>query len=148
MAAFNAAKQRSEDLTELVRGGKFPEEPAAVDSSVIEDWSSVIDRNVIMERLEISVSDLLREPTSSVDALKADGDIVIHEADMIALMGRVLQQPGMYDADDDDYNALAEEMVAAARAMKSAAREGNLEVVNRSLNLINQSCSNCHDDWR
>ncbi|MGI9516490.1 MAG: hypothetical protein ACR2NP_05570, partial [Pirellulaceae bacterium] len=104
MAAFNAAKQRSETLTEMVRGGKFPDEPEAGDSTAVEDWSAVIDRSIIMERLEVSVSELLKEPTSSEDALKADGDVVIHEADMIALMGRVLQQPGMYDADDDDYN--------------------------------------------
>lgn len=146
MSAFNNVKQRTEDLAELVRGGKFPEEPDA--DGEISDWSMVVDRNPIMTRLELSVSEELKQPTSSEKDFKDNIDLIIHEASLIAAMGRVLQLPEMLDADDDDYKAYSEEMLAAAQEMKNAARENSLERVNVALNKINQACTNCHGDFR
>ncbi len=146
IAAYNSVKQRTEDLSELVRGGKFPDEPNA--DKPIDDWSSIIDRNPIMNRLELAVSDELKTPTSSEKEFKANMELVQHEAGLIAAMGRVLQSPEMLDADDEDYKAYAQQMVSAAMDMRSAAAAGDLEQVNLHLNRINQSCSECHGDWR
>ena len=63
-------------------------------------------------------------------------------------MSRVLQLPEMLDADDDDYNAISEEMLVAALEMKAAAEAKNLEGVNSALNRINQACTKCHGDYR
>ena len=146
ISAFNSVKQRTEDLTELVRGGKFPAEPNA--SSEVEDWSVIVDRNPIMSRLELSVSEELKQATASEKDFKSQLDIVTHEAGVIAAMSRVLQLPEMLDADDDDYNAISEEMLVAALEMKAAAEAKNLEGVNSALNRINQACTNCHGDYR
>ncbi len=146
MIAFNSAKQRTEDLTELVRGGKFPEEPNA--TAEVGDWSMIVDRNPIMGRLELSVSEELKKATASEKDFKNQVDIVMHEAGVVAAMSRVLQLPEMLDADDDDYSAIAEEMLLAALEMKAAAKAKNLEGVNSALNRINQACTNCHGDYR
>ena len=146
ISAFNNAKQRTEDLTELVRGGKFPEEPNV--SSEIEDWSMIVDRNPIMSRLEVSVSEELKSATASDKDFKENIDIVLHEAGIIAATARVLQLPEMLDADDDDYNQYAQEMLVAAMEMKAAAKSNNLEGVNAALNQVNQACTKCHGDYR
>ena len=146
MAAFNNVKRRTEDLTELVRGGKFPEESNA--ESDIGDWSMIIERGPIMNRLELSVLEELKQPTASEKDFQGNIDLIKHEAGLISALGRVLQLPEMMDADDEDYSAFAQEMLAAALEMKTAADEKNLEGVNQALNRINQACSKCHGDYR
>lgn len=146
MASFNNVKQRSQDLTDLVRGSKYPDEPRA--KPTIEDWSTVADRNAIMNRLETSVSETLKEPTSNEKAFKDNVSKVSHEAGMIAAMGQILTLPEMLDAEEDDYKALAQSMLAAAREMKEAADVGNLEQVNAALNRVNQACVDCHAGWQ
>lgn len=146
ISAFNNAKQRTEDLTELVRGGKFPEEPNV--SSEIEDWSMIVDRNPIMSRLEVAVSEELKSATASEKDFKENIDVVLHEAGIIAATSRVLQLPEMLDADDEDYNQYAQEMLVAAVEMKAAAKANNLDGVNAALNRVNQACTRCHGDYR
>lgn len=146
IAAFNNVKQRATDLEGLVRGEKFPDEPNA--KPEFDDWSLIVDRNPIMNRLQLSISEELKKPTSNENEFKNNIELIEHEASLIAAMGRVLQSAEMLDADDDDYNAYAQEMLEAGMSMRAAARQKNLEGVNAALNRINQSCTNCHGDYR
>ena len=146
MSAFQNAQRRTEDLTRLVRGEKFPDEPGATEE--VDDWSMIVDRNPIMTRLELSVSEELKQATASEKDFKNAIDVVMHEAGIIAATSRVLQLPEMLDADDEDYAAYSQEMLDAALEMKAAAVAKNLDDVNSALNRINQACTNCHGDFR
>jgi hypothetical protein len=60
----------------------------------------------------------------------------------------VLQAPGMPDAEDDSYRALAEEMAAAALQLSESTTRGQFEEASAALNRITQACDNCHADWQ
>ncbi len=147
ISSFRNVEQRKEDLNELVRGGKFPELPGATFEQVT-DWSSLVDRGPIMTRLELSVSAELKQATASEKDFQENVNAVLHEAAIVAALGRVLQLPEMLDADDPEYNAWAQQMLTAALDMKAAARVKDLDGVNSALNRINQACTQCHGDYR
>jgi hypothetical protein len=144
-AAFRSASEASSRLADLIRGGSFGNEPGA---GPITDWSLVADRTVLMTRLETSTGGPLREALVSSDSMASDSDSILHEAAIIAAIGRVLQQPELPDADDEDFRQLAEEMVAASRELGQAAAREDFDAAVAALNRINQSCVACHADWR
>lgn len=145
LPAFEFSQSTTQRLTDLIRGGSFSEEPNA---KPVTDWSMVIDRNTLMSRLERNVSETLKEATSTPQSFSRDAENVVHEAALIAALGRILQRPDMLDADDEDYTAIAEEMVVAAQALSAAAEAADHDAAVQSLNRINRSCINCHAEWR
>ena len=143
--SYANARRCKEDLLELVRGGSFPTEPEITE---IKDWAEVVDRGPIMQRLEYAMQERLKEATSSENAFRGDAETVLHEANLIAVMSRVLKLPEMLDADDDSYTEYADQMLAAAQAMTTAVKTNDYQGVNASLNMLRQSCDACHGDWR
>ena len=142
--AYESCKRRLGDLQEMVRGGTFAASEKPVEKL---DWSIVIDRNPIMNRLEASRV-TLKELTSNENAFKADVGKVFHETQMVAAMAQTLIRENMLDADDDGYSDYAKAMSAAATQAAEACKTQNFEEVSKAVNLIGQSCSNCHDDWK
>lgn len=145
LAAFENAKRTTQRLGDLVRGGNFGDE---VNAAVIEDWSSVVDRTALMNRLDEIVTGPLKTATSSKDEFSSETESIMHEAAIVAAIGRVLQLPEMDDADDEDYSALAIDMVESARILSSAAIDNDFDAAAVGLNKISQSCVRCHADWR
>ncbi len=145
IAAFENAQRTTQRLADLVRGGNFGEE---VIVTAIEDWSGVVDRTALMNRLDAIVTGPLKTATSSKDGFAAETESIVHEAAIMAAVGRVLQLPAMDDADDEVYSAFATEMIAASRLISSAAIANDLEAAAIALNQISQSCVRCHADYR
>ena len=145
VAAFENARQTTQRLGDLVRGGNFGDE---VNAAPVEDWSSVVDRTALMNRLDEIVTGPLKTATSSKDEFSAETESIIHESAIVAAIGRVLQLPEMDDADDEDYSALAVEMIDAASILSGAAIANEFDVAAGGLNKISQSCVRCHADWR
>ena len=54
----------------------------------------------------------------------------------------------MNDADDDGYLDLAKSMIAAANQTKDACLNQDYGAAATAINLIDQSCNNCHDEWK
>lgn len=142
--AYESCKRRNEDLSEMVRGGTFAASEKAPDAL---EWSVVIDRNPVMRRLETAQA-RLKELTSNENVFKKDVATVYHESQMVALMAQVLMRENMQDAEDDDYCSHSELMCNSANAAVKGCQTQNYEEVSKAVNVIGQSCSNCHDDWR
>ena len=63
-------------------------------------------------------------------------------------MGQVLKRENMTDADDDGYLELSQAMTDAAVLTKEACENQDYDAAAKAINLIDQSCNNCHDEWR
>jgi hypothetical protein len=142
--AFESCKRRKEDLQEMVRGGNFAGEekpPATL------DWASVIERSPIMDRLQVSI-DLLKQSSANEGDFNRNVEKIKHESELVAAMAQTLMRENMTDADDDGYLEFSKSMSKAAVQTGKACDEKDFDKASTAINLIGQSCSNCHDEWR
>lgn len=142
--AYESCKRRKDDLVEMVRGGNFAGEEKPPEQL---DWSAVVERSPIMDRLQVSY-DLMKQTTSSEGEFAKSVDQIRHEAELVAAMSQTLMKENMTDADDEGYLEFAKSMSDAAVLATKACAEKDYDGASRAVNLIGQSCSNCHDEWR
>lgn len=142
--SYQYAVARRDDLAELIRGGNMSSNEKPVDALV---WGDVVSRSPLMERLQESV-DKVKPMLSSKDEFSANREAILHEANLLAAMSEILGRDSMEDAEEDDYVAYTREMGNGARMMISSLTADSYDAVSEGFNQINQSCSNCHDDWR
>ncbi len=142
--AFESCKRRAESLAELVRGGKFTGEETPAETM---DWSVVVERAPLMERLGQSMEQLKMLTASKADFTR-DAAVVNHESEMIAAIAAVLIKENMTDADDSGYAAFAAAMQKSALATTAAVKSQDYDAASRAVNGISQSCDNCHSEWR
>lgn len=142
--AYNEAKERKQDLTDIVGGNAFagtaPAEPT-------NDWSAICDRAPLMVRLQTAI-DSLKAMTANEAAFKADLENVRIEASLVAAIGEVLSQEGMEDYSEDDYVKFAFEMRDAGIEIISAVKTESFDQASAATIVIGQSCDRCHNDWR
>ncbi len=142
--SYNYAVARRDDLQELVRGGNMNSNEKPVESF---EWGDVVGRNPVMQRLQESV-DKLRPMLANKDGFSESPEEILHEASIVAALGRILVDETMEDGDDEDYAAHSNIMAGGALEIASALQTGNYSGAEAGLNTINQSCSNCHDEYR
>lgn len=140
---YNEAKLRQQDLQDLVSGGGLQER--ATDER--NDWVMIVERGPLMEYAE-SLLDRMQDATRSGAAFSQAADSLVRDAQMLAIVGTVLQAEGMIDADDEDYNGLSQEMVDAATSLAAAGEREDAESARAAVGTIGQSCVNCHDQYR
>ncbi|MCH2183052.1 MAG: hypothetical protein MK108_13695 [Mariniblastus sp.] len=144
LQAYNNAKLQKENLTELVRGGGFGNQQKPVDAV---DWASAVKRSPIMVQLETTLK-TLKPHLANKTEFTQNNETVLHGASLVAAMGQVLGHPEMDDAEEEDYLVYAEAMKKAAGQVVQGCQTNNYDLAAEGFNLIEQSCSNCHDEWR
>ena len=72
--------------------------------------------------------------------------MILKEAELVAAMSQVLIQEDMDEYDEDEYVEYSKAMSKAAQDLAAAARAKNYDTAAPAFNLIQQACSNCHDD--
>jgi hypothetical protein len=142
--AYQNARIRRDDLQEMIRGGAFPDVEKPIDEL---DWSQVVDRVPVMTQLQESL-DELKQQTSSQGGFDGKLDQVAHRAAMIAAIGLVLTQENMDDADDEGYTKFANKMSTNALAVLDACKVKDFQAAASAVNKIDQSCNNCHEEWK
>ena len=142
-AAFEYVKLRKQDLMELVRGGAIA---AQKDTSL--KWPDVIDRTTVMIRLEKALSEVLKPETANEKQFRKSKDSIQQQAYIVAAIGKVITLKDMDEAEEADYVKYAEDMRQAARELAKAIEIDDFQVVIESVNRIEQSCNDCHGDWR
>ena len=142
--AYESCRRRLEDLTEMVRGGSFAATENPPDTL---DWSNVVDRSPMMERLQ-SAQDQLKLLTASKGEFTRELSKVLHEAELVATIAHILTLENMTDADDEGYVEFASEMNKAALQIIAACRNNDYEAASNAANATSQSCDNCHSEWR
>lgn len=143
--SFNSTQRFHQELSDIVRGGRRPSEAEA---EIPEDWAQIVDRTTLMWRLDQSVQDRIKAPLASKESFERATDDVLREAALVAVIGRVLIENEMLDAEDEDYVDYGKQMIAAGLEMRFAVLETNYDSAIQALSSINQSCMDCHADWR
>lgn len=142
--AYNEAKERKQDLADIVGGNPFvsnnPVEPE-------NDWSAICDRAPLMVRLQVAV-DSLKAMTANEAAFKNDLETIRAEASLVAAIGEVLSLEGMEDYSEEDYVKFAFEMRDAGVQIVNAVKTESFDQAASAAIVIGQSCDRCHNDWR
>ncbi len=143
--AYAQADRAKEDLTIVVNGGKVNVPGSSEEAA---DWSSIVDRSPLMQRLETAQQSKLQQAVASEAEFKANEDTLFHEANIVAAIGEVLTREGMEDAIEEDYAAHAIRMRDAAREVIDALKLKNYDQARKAVGEIGQACTKCHEDWR
>jgi hypothetical protein len=142
--AFAEAKQRKADLQDIVRGSGLnrsaPVEP--------NDWALITTRSALMEYLETTLDSPLQSGTNNPDDFEDALDDLRRAAAMVAVVGQVLTEEGMDEADDPDYCELSLAMTRAALDLRAALQQQDAEAARLAVGQISQSCSDCHNQYR
>ena len=101
----------------------------------------------MMEYVE-STLDSLKGATNSDAAFRTSADQIRREAELIAVIGQVLRQEGMDEADDEDYANLSQDMAKAALDVVAALDRGDADAARKSVAGITKSCDACHEQYR
>jgi hypothetical protein len=140
---YNEAKARADDIQSMIQGSRLDRQPDNED--VV--WSDVAARTPLMSRLEMA-DKALAELTSSASAFRADAEVILHEAEIVAVLTQVLQEPELDDFDDETYREYAGEMAAAAAALRAAVLQSRYDEATTAVGRLKQSCDTCHGDYR
>lgn len=142
--SFNEAKLRAADL-EAILEGTVPS--ARADREEDFRWSQVAGRPPLMSRLETADAAIAAAVASKGDFDKA-AERLLHDAEMVAIIGEVIQQADYEYFDDDTYRGYASTMRDAAVALRAAVREKNYEAARAAAGSLKKSCDTCHGDYR
>ena len=140
---YNEAKLRKVDLEDLVSGGGI----SGRDAEAANDWSSIVDRSPLMEYLELLVESL-EDGVRDEKTYKSEAETVKRNAELLSMIGEVLVQEGMDEADDEDYTGLSDGMTTEAVAVVKALGRDDYEAVRQGVSKIRQRCDSCHEQYR
>ena len=139
---FNEAKQRQADLQTMLKGTKISGNADEV------SWADTADRGPTMQIMEWALREHLAPLTSSEAKFRDSQDEIMKYAELLAVFGQVIQQPGMTDADDKQYMEYAITMTKAAQEVSKAVRSKDAELARTAVGRVDQACSKCHETYR
>jgi len=100
-----------------------------------------------MSRLEDAQA-ALRPAAASAADFKKQIDTALHAAEIVAVIGEVIQRRDFEYHDDDSYRGYSAEMRDAAAALRQACQENDYEAARAAAGRIEKSCNACHGDYR
>jgi len=142
---FNEAKLRLGDLESLLEGAA-PNGRADQNSRDMR-WSRVADRPALMSRLGAADEKLAAAVASQADFDKRL-ETVLHDAEIVAVIGEVIQRADYEDHDDDTYRGYASAMRDAALRLREAVKKTDYDAARAALGELKKSCDSCHGAYR
>ena len=139
---FNEAKQRQQDLQNLIKGTKLNGTADEV------TWADTADRGPTMQILEWALRENVMPATNNANKFRDSQEDVVKYAELIAMLGSIIQQPGMTDSNDAEYKQFAVVMTSAALDVAKAARTNDAELARTAVGRIDQACNKCHETYR
>ena len=139
---FNEAKLRQQDLQTMLKGSKLTGTADEV------SWEGTADRGPTMQLLEWALRENLLPSTSNERKFRESQEEVLKYAELIAMFGSVIQQPGMKDADAEEYQQFSKAMTQAAVDATKASRANDPELARAAVSRIDQACNKCHETYR
>jgi hypothetical protein len=139
---FNEAKQRQVDLQTMLKGVKISGNAEEV------SWADTADRGPTMQIMEWALREHLAPSTSSEAKFNDSQEEIMKYAELLAVFGQVIQQPGMTDADDKQYMEYAIAMTKAAQEVSKAVRSKDADLARTAVGRVDQACSKCHETYR
>ena len=100
-----------------------------------------------MEYLELLV-ETLEDSVRDEKTYKDEVDSIKRNAELLSVVGEVLVQEGMDEADDEDYTGLSDAMTEEATSVVKALGRDDYDAVRQGVAKIRQRCDACHEQYR
>ena len=142
--SFQEAKQRKQDLTDLIGGNR----PKASDAERKADWSQVADRPPLMQRLNIAQQDRLQKWLASKADFSAHRDEIKHEAQLAATIADIITHEGFEYWDDGTYAEYAQALKQSETELAAAVDLDNYDQARQAFGSASKACANCHEGYR
>lgn len=142
--SFAESKARLGDLESMLEGSS-PEGRADLEEDF--RWSQVAARPALMSRLETG-EEAIGAGMASRGDFDRELDRILHDAEIVAVIGEVIQQPDFEYHDDDSYRGYAAAMRDAAVKLGDACRKKDYEAARAAASELKKSCDACHGDYR
>ena len=139
---FNEAKLRHQDLQSILKGTKIAGNADEV------TWADTADRGPSMKILDWALRENLAPITNNAAKFGENQEDVLKYAELIAMFSQVIVQPGMTDADDQQYVEYAAIMTKAAHDVSKAVRTKDPELARTAVGRIDQACNKCHETYK
>ncbi len=143
-SSFNEAKRRSQDLAELVRGGAVETRPAEADF----EWPAIANRPPLMKRMEQSLRERLDPWTASDRDFAKNRAAIEHEAQLLAVLARVIKSEGYDYAEDESYRKYIDQLEQQCLELIDACKTSTLPKAQSATRLLNKTCDACHGEYR
>jgi len=143
-ATFNEAKQRVQDLADLVRGGSITL-PEAAEAN---EAAPLASRRQLMLRMEESHRERLEQWTASDRSFSSNQEDIDHEAQILAMLTRVILSPEYEYSEDNGYREYAGALIESCNEIRRALELNQFEQARSAVGTITKSCDNCHVDYR
>jgi hypothetical protein len=141
---YRESQLRVEDLAAMLDGNPPQGKPERNEDF---RWSQVSGRPPLMMRLEGAERAITAATAAPGDFTKQLGD-VLHEAEIMAAIGQVIQQPDFEDHDDGTYAGHASAMRDAAVRLRDACLRKDHAAAAAAATAISKSCNDCHAAYR
>ncbi len=142
--SFAESKLSLEDLSGMLDGNPPRRKPEDEDGF---RWSNVAARPAIMARLE-AAEKRLAAGVASAGEFGKQRDTTRHEAELVAAIGEIVQQPDFEFHDDDTYRGFAAAMRDAAVAIRAACDSKDYDAARTAVGEMSKACSDCHGGYR
>ena len=139
------AVKLKEDLLALIQGNP-PSLSTSLDGQA--PWVEVADRTPLMHRFESGLQGKLNGWTKDADAVKKNKDAVIREAEVMAMLARVIQDKSYDSADDASYIGFAKDLEKHSIDAATAAKSGDGAAASSSVAKMQKACDDCHGSFR
>lgn len=142
--AYAQAKNRKEDLQQILSGGPFTPPVKPADDF---EWASVADLSELMKRIKLSYRERIKPWVGSEQSYKSNFDELMQEAAMMAVVGEVLTKESMENAENDDYVEFAHELRDGALMILQSASAKDQGMAAKGAGMMDQSCQKCHGEY-
>ena len=142
--SFAESKARVADLEAMLDGGAPEGKP---DRDEDFQWSQAATRAALMSRLG-SADDRLAAAVASQAEFARQIETLVHEAEIVAVIGEVIQQRDFADHDDQTYRGYAAAMRDAGIAAREAARKKDQDAARAAVDAMQKACAACHGEYR
>lgn len=144
--SFDESKARVADLEALIDGSPINTKSEREEGEDFA-WSQAAGRPPLMKRLEVA-----DEITSAAVASKEDftkqAEKLLHEVELVAVIGEVIQRPDYEYHDDETYRGYAAQMRDAALQVREAVQKSDYNAARTAVGELKKSCDTCHGDYR
>ncbi|MGH7135327.1 MAG: hypothetical protein ACREHD_06275 [Pirellulales bacterium] len=143
--SYKEAKQRSDDLAQLIAGGKVELPKPDPDAK----WADIANRPPLMQRMGKEGYDpKIKAWTSDKGEFSKNHNALLEEAQIVAVIAHLIQDPSYEDGEDETYVGYAKELEKAALEIVEAVKGDSLQRAQAAALQLNKACSTCHEGYR
>ena len=140
---YDKSKVAYEKLTSIF-SGSVPAD--AGDVAAKRPFHETADRGGLMFRIQ-DARDWMRLNINNEAKLKSEKETILHEAALVAALGKIIATEGYGGTDEEEYQKYANDLINGAKEAAGAANDQSFPKFTDAINKIAKSCTECHPKY-